>query len=385
MSAMKKKLCTTFFAAMLMVWLSSWTFAANRVNEISIDVTLYPDGSADVVQVWDGSFEEGTECYFPVTDLGETTLDALTVSDANGTYTTLDRWDVDMSFEEKAGKCGLAAVDGGYEVCWGITEYGDNRYLVQYRLGNLVGGYDDSDGFLFQFVPKNMGTLPTDVTVRIQMQDGTLLNAEHAGVWGFGFEGQVGFHSDGTVWAYTESPLSSGDQSVIIMLELQKEILDPARKVPGSFAAVKTRAFEGSDYGDDNSGDDASWALVICLLVATPIVMGLLLWFTSKERRAIKKLYRQVDYFREAPLHGELEASHAMAQQFYQSGGDGSVIAALLLKMVAQGCLEPLTERDVGFMGRESEAVSLRLVKPPAFPGVTAAKLYQLCGFGGGP
>lgn len=61
----------------------------------------------------------------------------------------------------------------GYELCWGISEYGKK------------------------------------------------LDANNAGIWAFGFKGQINFEN-GNVAANTERPLSSGTDSVIIMLQLNK-------------------------------------------------------------------------------------------------------------------------------------------------------------------
>lgn len=372
MTAMKKKIFAVFFAVAIALLLAVSALADNRVAKIEVDVTLYPDGSAYVEQTWEGSFSEGTECYFPLTNLGEMTLSGLTVSDGKGRYQTLPQWDVKASFDAKARKCGLVPKDDGYEVCWGISEYGDNRYTVAYKLGGLVGAYDDADGFLFQFVPSGMSTLPTDVSVHIEAQD-VSLTKENAAVWGFGFAGQLGFTQGDGVSAYTEKPLSKSSDSVIILLQLQKGVLKPTRRVSGSFEAVKERAFKGSDYGKDSSE-----GLFIFLLCVVPIMIGLLIWLGGKEARAVKRLYAAADYFRDTPLEGNLEAAHAMARQFYQSKDDGDIIAATLIKLLSQGCLDPIIENNAGFMGGGKEKISLRLLKPPAFRSVTAKSLYEL-------
>ncbi|MEG2173933.1 MAG: DUF2207 domain-containing protein, partial [Oscillospiraceae bacterium] len=158
---MNAKRALPFLAAMVLcLEFSSRVFAANCVTDLAVDVTLCSDGTATIMQTWDTSFADGTECYFPVTNLGEMTIDNLIVSDESGRYQTMESWDLEASFEEKAGKCGLHPINGGYEVVWGLSRYGSNRYCVEYRLGGLVTSYSDYDGFLFQFVPSNMGTLP---------------------------------------------------------------------------------------------------------------------------------------------------------------------------------------------------------------------------------
>lgn len=375
---MKRRMISILAATILCVALTVSARAANRVTEITVDVTLDKDGSAIVVQTWNGRFDEGTECYFPVTGLEDITLSDLAVSSENGAYTTLGAWNVDASFADKAGKCGLNPVDGGFEVCWGIGRYGENRYTIEYRLDGLVGAYDDADGFLFQFVPDGMNTGPTDVTVRIYIRDGTALTEETAGVWAFGFDGQVDFAEDGGVLAHTGTPLTV-DNNVILMLRLDKGILAPTRMASGAFEDVKARAFEGSDYGmedGEEAGESENIYLILALLVAAGV--GILIYFGGVEKRRVKKLSKSADYWREAPIGGNLEASFVLASRFHQSDDDGNLIAAALTRLLADGCLEPLTETDVGFMGREKKSVSLRLQHAPAKGGLTARLLYDL-------
>lgn len=328
------------------------------------------DGSAYVQQVWTGVFDEGTECYFPVTNLGDMELSALRVADGSGEYAVLDAWDTEASFEEKAHKCGLNKVDGGYEVCWGISEYGENRYAVEYRIEGLAAAYDDYDGFLFQFVPSGMNTGPTEVSVRVAVRNGSLTE-ENAAVWAFGFDGQARF-AEGEVLAYTQEPLTDNN-SMILMLQLEKGLLTPSRTAGGTFEAIKERAFEGSDYESD---DDGGIWLVVLLAVAAGL--GVLIWKGGQEGRKVKSLAKTADYWREAPIGGNIEASFVLASRFYQANDDGNLIAAALTRLLAEGCLIPLTDVDAGFMGREKKSVSLRLSKPPATGGPAVRALYAL-------
>ena len=116
--------------------------AANRVETLTTDVALRADGSAHVTQVFSADTAEGTEFYVDRMDSGCLTYSRFAVSDENGPYAVLPdgRWDIDASFDEKAGKCGLLEIDGGVELCWGITEYGRHDYTVSYDIGGLAGG-----------------------------------------------------------------------------------------------------------------------------------------------------------------------------------------------------------------------------------------------------
>lgn len=380
---------TAVFASAFCLALCITAFAANKVTEIDMDVMLRPDGSALVAQTWNGDFREGTECYFPVTNLGDMTLSDLQVSDENGPYTITEPWDAEASFEEKSGKCGLNPVDGGYEICWGISNYGHNQYSVEYTLGGLVGGYEDADGFLFQFIPDGMNTGPSEVTVRIVTPDGTFLSEENAGIWAFGFEGQIEF-SDGDAVAYTLKPVS-GDDSVTIMLMMNKGVLTPGRTVGGTFENVRRHAFEGSDYDSpDSAGGNKeemetpgnTESSMLNIIIGTACILGAaaLFWIKSLKHR-LNWLYKDAAYCRETPIGGNLEASFVLADRFLQTRGESNLIAAALTRLMTAGCLVPEQEREAGGMGREKKSIALRLVKPPgraSTHGLAANQLYDL-------
>ncbi|MFA9380748.1 MAG: DUF2207 domain-containing protein [Acetanaerobacterium sp.] len=400
---MKKRLILRLTIMLLLCLVLQVAAAAvNRVSDIGVEVVLCEDGSAYITQTWNCDFAEGTEAYFPLENLGDMTLSDFSVSDINGAYTYLDDWNLDASFDEKAGKCGIVETDRGYELCWGLTDYGQTRYAIEYKLDGLVGAYEDYDGFNFQFVGSGMGTLPTDATVKIVTQNGTALTSENCGIWAFGFDGQINFEDDQIV-ACTETPLTDDTDSVIVMVQLNKDVLSPARMADGSFAQVKSRAFEGSDYDNTDTDTDTEdsdqrelglfgeilstiFGIFMALLFLSPIIIvGFVVFRFIKKKREFKKLYNDADYFREAPIAGNLEAVMALAGRFKQSNDDGNLIAAAFLKLINTGNLEPIMEKSIGMFGKEKECISLRLVTPPKFTGVCTRLLYELLMSASGP
>jgi len=67
-----------------------------------------------------------------------------------------------------------------------------------------------------------------------------------------------------------------------------------------------------------------------------------------------------------------------LAKDYGQTDDDGNLIGAALLKLINTGCLEPLQEKSVGFFGKEKESISLRLIHPPQYRGVTTKLIYDL-------
>ncbi len=236
---------------LLLSTLTCPALAANQVTELNVEVALREDGSAYITQEFYANTEEGTEFYLDYLDSGYLTITDFQVSDQNGPYTLVEEgeWDIDASFEEKAGKCGMLPIDGGMELCWGITEYGENRYVVEYVLHDLVGAYEDADGFNHRFVNADLSFFPTDVTLTICNQDGSPISDDFADIWAFGYDGQIAFE-DGVIRAWTETPLE-GDDNMTIMVGFDKGVLSPVRTGDGTFEEVKERAFDGSDYEDD--------------------------------------------------------------------------------------------------------------------------------------
>ena len=360
---MKKKITAVFATLLCAALLCTPTLAASRVPEMELDVARRTDGSAHITQVWTTDTDEGTEFYLGCRDSGYLTITDFSVSDQNGPYVYVEGWDVDASFEEKANRCGILETDEGVELCWGISEYGENRYTIEYVLHDLVGSYSDADGFNHRFVDQ-MSFFPTDVTLTIRNQDGTPLTDEICDIWAFGFDGQIQFE-DGIIRAWSEEPLER-DQHMTVMLSLETGVLSPRRTVEDSFEAVKERALAGSDYG---AGEDAEWddepltagdLLLFAAIILTSVLLILLLVVlivkVGKARR--KKRMEQAGYFRDAPNDGNLNVTYQLG---LCSGlcKEGSLLGAYLMRLISQGCLES-TDNSM-----DAESVRLRLNHGP--------------------
>jgi len=240
---MSKRVRCLILCLVLLVALPLHAFATNKVDTVDVQAIIYQDGSMSITQSWSGIFEEGTESYIPMNVPDYLSISELTVSDQDGIYDTVSDWNIDWSFEEKARKCGINHTDSGYEICFGISQYGQNNYTISYKLDKAVGGYIDRDGVNFRFVNDGMNTTPTHATVQIRLGDGTHITDEMADVWGFGFAGQVEFEN-GSIIAKTDTPLNS-ENHVTVLLAMEKGILSPSRQETGSFEEMREKTFEG--------------------------------------------------------------------------------------------------------------------------------------------
>ena len=339
-----RKFTTALFAILLLfaVLNSSATCkiyaVGNQVTNIDIEVVIRDDGSAVVTQHWRGNFNEGTEIYLPINtkDIG---ISEFSVSDENGPYTLLPKWDTNADFEEKAGKYGKVSTNEGVELCFGITEYGYKEYTFSYVVTDFIKGYRDANGTNFMFINPGMSTFPTAGTIEISMENGAALNDDNANIWAFGFEGQIIFDR-GSVIAYTEYNLE-GDNSMIVMLELDKNLLNPQKNVTEeSFAAVREEAMKDSSYGHGEEEDDILTSILSALLGGALAVFLGSVFYANKVIKENKKFAASVDYFADVPNGGNIEVTHYLARTFDVSSEDRLIIGALMVSMMNKKCLE---------------------------------------------
>ena len=370
------KISKLLTAVSLVLMLCSGTvLAKNNVSEIDIDVTVRDDGSAYVVQNWQGTFDEGTENYIPI-KTSDISVSDFKVSDEYGTYTFEENWDIDSGFDEKSRKCGINETPDGIELCFGISEYGENRYAIEYVVHDFIKSYSDYDGTNFMFINPDMSTFPTDGHINIAFRNGTHLDENNSGIWAFGYDGYIEFQN-GQVNAYTTSALEN-DASMIILLRINKGIIFPKTHIDESFDSVKNNAFEGSDYGYDNYEEATLFETIIGFIIFFGF-WGVIIWILSfliKRKKAIKKFYKEAGYFRDVPNDGKIEVSHYLAQNFDVAGDKSLCLGALILSMINKGSIEPEIDESVGFFGKVKESVNLKLVKEPTT--LAELNLYNL-------
>ena len=364
-----KQLMAAVFAVLVLlgVTLSSATtvYAAdNHVTNIDIEVVIREDGSAVITQHWIGEFEKGTENYLPIRT-GDIGISEFSVSDENGPYTFVEDWDVDWSFKKKAGKCGIVETDDGVELCFGITEYGHKEYTFSYVVTDFIKGYRDANGTNFMFINSEMSTFPTAGRIEILMEDGTKLDDSNAGIWAFGFEGRIEFQG-GRVVAYTEKDLED-DNSMIVMLELEKSLLAPKKTVTDeAFAAVREEAMKDSDYGhgDNDDGDKAAAIALVSVIFggALAAVIGAAA-YSAKVTEERKAFANSVGFFADIPNGGDIEMTHYLARTFYVSKEDSLIMGALMLSMMNKNCLELRETADT--FGTAKPVLELRLLAEP--------------------
>lgn len=334
--------------------------AGPTLDDLDIRVELMDNGNARITEVRRMAIDyEGTECYIVMGNLNGSTIRDFSVSDETGLmFTNVGEWDVDRSRSYKEGKCGIVTKSNGYELCWGLGDVGNRVYTVSYMVTDLVRAYDDADGFNFMFVAMNIKPAAEHARITFVGEDGKEIPQDVVKMWAFRYDGEVNWR-DGTVVAETASYMS-GDEAMIVMLRFEKDFLHPDKTESGSFDQLKDRAFEGSDYGNDDDWDFSAedWLYIIgflFLIILSPVLFVYHLVKTWLWRR---KATENLLWFRGLPYNGSLHKSYeALNAYSYGSYENKNLISALVLRLISMGAV----------------AIEEHMVAPSGFRKVTGA------------
>ena len=313
--------------------------ARPQLKDLNIRVVLSNNGDARITETRQMQIDdEGTECYIVVGNLNGSDIRDLTVSDETGReFSNIGEWDIDMSRNWKEGKCGIVTKRDGYELCWGLGDSGSRTYTTSYTVTNLVKGYDDGDGFNYMFVAQGVSPLPDHVRLTIVPADTLLLTADTASVWGFRFQGEVGF-SDGEIYAESTEPFESRS-AMVVMCRFNKGIFEPADVRSGSFEDIRQNAFEGSDYVSDDEWTTEDTIIVIFLVLGFlifPIIA--VICYSIYVWRARRKVTKDLLWYRDIPLDGNLQQTNDMLNAYKYFNTDyNNLLSACILKLINIG------------------------------------------------
>ena len=369
-----KRLLLTVLAALAGILAVS----AQTLRDIDIRAVLHEDGSARITQVWDATVVDGTEMYLPISNLGDMTVKDFTVSENGLTYFNEGRkWDVDRTLQEKAGRCGIVEKRNGVELCWGKTSYGPHVWTLEYTVTGLVQSFTDADGFNFMFV--NPGFDAPAQHVKVTLVNGTggaEWTYDNTRVWGFGSYGDIDVRNGQIV--YESSEPFTKESSVIGLVRFEKGLFTPTVSNDKSFDELKKKALEGSSYGKKDK-DQTIFMWIFALLFGgslfAAIRVAVLQALGYKYKKSMYGKTKITEWFREAPLDGNLFASSYVLDNGWRFGGPSSsqnLIGALFLRWVLDGRVIVRPDPD------KAKRVNLAFIPGLEFEDDVEGALYEM-------
>lgn len=299
---------------LLFIFIPNIVYATN-LDSMDINVKLQENGDGLFTVTKEYEDDKDTEHYIEIHGKNEYSIENVEVTRNNIPMEFVNDWNSDWSLKEKAGKFGIIETENGYEICYGITEYGKNDFQLKYTMTNFIKQAEDAQFFKFDFLNKNSLELPNKLDISIEM-DNVKFNKENIKVWGFGFPGKIGY-KNGKITGLNIEKLDS-DNHVVIMVEFKENFFTITKNTDKTFSEIKEDTLKNSDYNSNN--DDLFSMKKILTIAGIVLAIGamILLYFYKRARSSeflgvpvnkidIKKTDFKNEYCSEFPYKGKLE------------------------------------------------------------------------------
>ncbi len=348
-----------------------------------IDTDLYIDGNGDglITMKWKYSDDQGTEHYIPIKKEGLELTD-LKVSKDGQEYETVDNWDVNASIEDKAYKAALVDKGDEYEVCWGISEYGESEYTISYRVKNIIKRLTDAEMLHYRFVNDGLSEAPERVSLNIH---GDQAFTEDILMWGFGLNGDIQLVDGNIQLNSLESLDSSNYVHVLLKFPLDYFNVREESFIDRDFESFKEEAFSGSDYEDYEDGQvveesSSSIGKIFLILIFLPIFLIFLV--ISAALRANKKEKINLDtkalkgqYFSAVPYEGNPLDLYYILENIGLTEYK-NLVSYFFLKWIREGILVK-TEYESGFLFKKEKS-ALKIEKEVAFNNKFEERFFKM-------
>lgn len=329
---MKKTLkILALFIFCLIIFSLGKTVQANSIDEISMDIYVDSNGNAKVTETWNCKVNSGTEVYHPYYNLGNSKIQNLTVSENEIQYQTLSGWNTEGSLISKAYKCGINRISNGVELCWGMSQYGTHTYVVNYEITNFVSSLTDSQMIYWTLIPYEFSNSIGKAYIKIHT-DFTI--PDTTDVWGYGNYGGTAYVYNGYIEMQSDGQLDT-DEYMTILVKFPLGTFNTMNSLKHNFDYYYNMAQEGSTAYKKFSSE--SIALFVCFLIVI-IPLGTLIVTTikyppkKKIRLKVKKMSKNVPYYRDIPCDGDIFRINYIANIYGIINKKTNILGAIILK-----------------------------------------------------
>lgn len=314
---------------------------ASSIDKINLDIMVDVYGNAFVTETWIATVDEGTEGWHPYYNLGSSEISDLKVSMDGMEFTTIDDWIVNRSLSEKAYQAGIYYPSSDeVDLCFGITNYGRHKYVIQYRISNFVSTTSDADMIYWNLFPKDFSVEPGNVTITIYSDfeyDNTL------DVWGYGKYGAPCYVYDGKI-EMTSDGVIDNDEYLTILVKFPKGTFQTSNELENDFSYYYNMAENGAvNYHDKTN----IWNLIVSIFVFVfnILLFGLIFALVVNSSKNDKcsfgivgnKVRKDVPNFRDIPCDKDIFYAYWVATNYNLVKKKEDFLGAVLLKWIHDG------------------------------------------------
>lgn len=319
---------------------------ANTISNIKMDIYLDKDGTAHFTEKWNATLDQGTEGYKGYANLGEARITNFSVKDGYREYESLDSWNIDASFNDKAYKSGIHNTSNGVELCWGISNYGTHTYTLSYDIEGFVTETKDAQMIYWNLLPDELTKYTNNVEITIYADDDF---SDSLDVWGYGNYGGLAYVSDGKIYMSNDS-LKDGDY-MTILVKFDKDTFATYNVLEEDFDHYYKMAEDGAtSYAEKKPSKlERFFTVLITILGAIISFLPMIIIFiivgifgknsANKSgstpldfKEAGKKLPKDVHMFRDIPCNKDIYRAYWVAKNYGLMKKQTDFLGAIILK-----------------------------------------------------
>lgn len=326
---------------------------ANSIESISMNILIDALGNAHVAETWKCNASSGTEIYHPYYNLGNSKITNLSVTDDTKKYESRSSWNVSGDFDDKAYKCGINRIEDGVELCWGISDYGENTYTVSYIIKDFVATLNDSQMVYWTLIPHNLSNSVGQVYIKISSYYNI---PDTTPVWGYGNYGGTAYVYDGYIEMQSDGSLGT-DEYMTILVKFPINTFDTSNVIDKNFDYYYNMAQEGATAYEDSSDTAEAIGAFFGLL---SFAFLFIVFFKIATLGTIQntKLPRTSDipYYRDIPCNGDIFEAYYIAHLYHLSANKTDLLGAIILKWLKNGWIR-IEQKEVGSVFKKEDTI----------------------------
>lgn len=332
---------------------------ADSINKITMDIYLDEFGTAHITEKWDVNINEGTEGYKPYYNLGNAEFTNFTVTNQNNkNFDFQTNWDVNASFKEKAYKNGINYISNGLELCWGISNYGQNTYTLKYNIEGFVSETIDKQMIYWTLIPYELSLKPEEVNIVIWTDEPF---TDDVPVWGYGNYGGTAYVYDGKIEMNSDGELDSSEY-MTILVEFPKGMFQTYNILNKTFDDYLDMAEDGATHYQDNTVSNIAGTIIgLVFSLGFPIMIFALIKksLTNKnfEKSISKgKFPKELSYFRDIPCNKDIFYAYFLSSSYKLMKNNNDFLGALILSWIKKGYVKTEMKEKKGIFKKGEEA-----------------------------
>lgn len=374
---MKKFLkITILFIFCLILFSIGKTVEANSISSISMEIYVDGNGNAKITETWKCNTNQGTEVYHPYYNLGNSEIINFSVSENGKNYTSLNSWKTSGTLDSKAYKCGINKISNGVELCWGISEYGNHTYIASYEITNFVSTLTDSQMIYWTLIPYDFSNTIGNVYIKIYTDFYIPKDIE---VWGYGNYGGTAYVYDGYIEMQSDGSLRK-DEYMTILVKFPLNTFNTQNELKKDFNYYYELAQEGATTYKNESSYITSflqffYSIIIYILVILSI---LIIALTKKTKVSVKKISKDVPYFRDIPCENDIYRIYYISYIYGLIKNKTDLLGAVILSWLKKSLIR-IEQKETGVIfKRDDTRIVLNETKPEAIENSKERLLFKM-------